>query len=44
METFIKQLIAITKNIKFDQKHLSYIKAFTTNEGYLFPAHSAFVT
>ncbi|CAD8150025.1 unnamed protein product [Paramecium octaurelia] len=43
-ETFVKQLIIITQNIKFDQKHLSYIKGFTTDGGYLFPAHSAFVS
>ncbi|CAD8161541.1 unnamed protein product [Paramecium pentaurelia] len=42
-ETFIKQLIIVTQIMKFDQKHISYIKAFTTNDGYLFPAHSAFV-
>ncbi|CAD8075163.1 unnamed protein product [Paramecium primaurelia] len=43
-DTLIKQLIIITQSIKFDKQHLSYIQAFTTNEGYLFPSHSAFVT
>ncbi|CAD8081551.1 unnamed protein product [Paramecium sonneborni] len=42
-EIFLQQLNTVTKDIKFDQKHLLYIKAFTTNEGYLFPAHSGFV-
>ncbi|CAD8080128.1 unnamed protein product [Paramecium sonneborni] len=43
-DIFLKKLNLVTQTIKFDQKHLSYIRAFTTNQGYLFPTHSAFVT
>ncbi|CAK80433.1 unnamed protein product (macronuclear) [Paramecium tetraurelia] len=42
-DTFIKQLLIGTQTTKFDQQHLSFIRAFTTNEGYLFSDHSAFV-
>ncbi|CAD8160289.1 unnamed protein product [Paramecium octaurelia] len=42
-DIFIKQLLIGTQTTKFDEQHLSFIRAFTTNEGYLFPGHSAFV-